>query len=100
MILDTGASITIISHEVALAIGCDPAKAPRRLDIMTASSVEVVPIIEIPSITVLNHQVKRLEVACHTLPLVSPVDGLLGLNFLRRFDLHLNFRSGTLELNR
>lgn len=96
--LDTGASITTISHEVALDIGCDPAKAMKRIEIMTASSVEVVPLIVIPVLEVLGRQVRNLEVLCHDLPSVSPVVGLLGLNFLKRFNLHLNFRSRTLEL--
>ncbi len=100
MILDTGASITTISHEVALAIGCDPAKTNLRTEIMTASSVESVPLIVLPAIEVLGQRVERLEAVCHDLPAVSPVVGLLGLNFLRQFDLHVNFRPKTLELIR
>lgn len=101
MVLDTGASITMLSHDVALTIGCDPAKATRRIEIITASSIEVVPLIIIPTAEVLGQEVKDLEAICHDLPGVSIVDGLLGLNFLRHFDLHLNFRSTrTLELTR
>ncbi|MBI3317778.1 MAG: clan AA aspartic protease [Candidatus Omnitrophica bacterium] len=100
LILDTGASITTLSHEAALDIGCDPARATRRTEIMTASSVERVPLIVIPLMEVLGHRLRNLEVVCHDLPPVSPVVGLLGLNFLKHFDLHLNFRSRTLELTR
>lgn len=101
MILDTGASITTVSHEVALAIGCDPASAARRVEIMTASSMEVTPLICIPTVTVLGRSSKDVEAVCHDLPAVSSVVGLLGLNFLKHFDLHLNFRSSrTLELIR
>ena len=100
VILDTGASITTLSHEMALAIGCSPTKASHRIEIMTASSVELVPIVVIPTIEVLGHKVKCLEVVCHDLPSISPVDGLLGLNFLKHFNLHLNFLTHSLDLFR
>ena len=100
MILDTGASLCTLSFDTALAIGCDPSSSHRRLELMTASSIEVVPVIVIPRITTLGQTIKQVEAACHTLPEESPVDGLLGLNFLRHFNLHLNFRSGTLEFFR
>ena len=100
MILDTGASVTTISHKTALAVGCDPSKATRRTEIMTASSIELVPLVVIPRIQVMGQQVKNLEAICHDLPPISPVDGLLGLNFLKHFNLHLDFRSCRLELFR
>ena len=101
MVLDTGASLTMLPHEVILAIGCDPTKTARHVEIMTASSVEVVPVVVVPAVTALGNAVKHLEAICHSLPSISPVEGLLGLNFLRHFDLHMNFRSTkTLELRR
>jgi len=98
LILDTGASFTMLPYEVVAAIGCDPTKAIRRIEIMTASTIEVVPVVVIPTMAVLGHSIRKLEVICHTLPSISPAEGLLGLNFLKHLDLHLNFRSGALEL--
>jgi len=98
MILDTGATLTTVPHAVALLIGCDPTKASRRIEIMTASSVEVASLIVIPTIQALGKTLKRVEAVCHDLPAVSSVVGLLGLSFLKHFDLHLNFQSGTFEL--
>ena len=100
MVLDTGASLCTIPFETALATGCDPTRSKRRLEIMTASSVEVVPVVIIPRVEVLGHKVGNLEAVCYDLPSVSEVFGLLGLNFLKHFNLHLNFLTHTLDLFR
>jgi hypothetical protein len=46
----------------------------------------------------LGKSVTSLEVLCHTLPPTSRVDGLLGLNFLRQFNVSLNFKRGYITI--
>ena len=99
MVLDTGASITTIPAEIAVAIGCDPSKPKRRVEIITASGIGYVPIVQVPKVELLGYELKNIEVACLSLPHQSAVDGLLGLNVLSRFDVHLNFKSKTLEIS-
>ena len=84
MALDTGATYTVIPPKAALAIGCDPSRAKRRIQMVTASGVEHVPVVVIPKITCLGVEVAKLEAVCHDLP-PSMVEGLLGLNFLIHF---------------
>jgi len=43
MALDTGAILTVIPIETALAIGYDPAKTRKRVELVTASGVELAP---------------------------------------------------------
>ena len=99
MVLDTGASITTIPNEIALAIGCDPAKSKKRIEMITASGIEYVPIVVVPKIDLLGFRLKNTEVACLNLPPQSAVSGLLGLNILRNFDIALKFRQKLLEIS-
>lgn len=100
MALDTGAVMTVIPIETALAIGYDPAKATKRIELVTASGIELVPTLTVRAVSCLGQTVRNLEVACHDLPIQSPVKGLLGLNFLKHFNLSLKFPSRRLELRR
>ena len=100
MVLDTGASISTIPTEVALAIGLDPAKPKNRIEMITASGVEYVPVIVIPKIKLLGFMLRNIEAACLNLPPQSLVSGLLGLNILSKFDLRLSFPKKFLELSK
>lgn len=101
VVLDTGASITIIATDIMARIGYDPA-APNlaRQRIITASGVEYVPRTVVRAATAIGQRVSNLDVVCHDLPPASGVDGLLGLNFLRHFKLTIRFSKGILDLNR
>ena len=98
MALDTGAVLTVIPIETALAIGYDPTKTARRVELVTASGVELAPQLTVRTARCLGETVSGLDVVCHDLPAQSPVKGLLGLNFLRQFDVHLDFLRSSLEL--
>lgn len=100
MVFDTGASITTIPKEVALLIGCDPVKSTKKIEIITASGTEYVPLVLIPKIELLGFTMNNVEVACLDLPSQSIASGLLGLNILRSFDVFLGFRSKFLELSK
>lgn len=89
--VDTGASITMISIESALAIGIDPFKATRHIEITTTNGVILTPIITIPSFTCFGIDVKNMDVICHNLPAESSVEGLLGLNFLKSAKVSIDF---------
>lgn len=82
MVVDTGATTTIIPPQIAVAIGCDPAKRSGRTAIITASGLEYLPVVTIPLVECLGYRVRSLKAACHDLPPQSMVDGLLGLDFL------------------
>jgi len=93
LLVDTGATVTILPPQVALAIGCDPAKARRRIAIITASGLEYLPLVTVPRVEALGCSVRNLTVACHDLPPQSTVDGLLGLDFLSRVPAFRKFRA-------
>ena len=98
LIFDTGSTYTMIPWKVAESLGYDPALSRRRVSIVTASTTETVPLITIKSMVALGYKVDHVDVACHDLPSKSRVDGLLGLSFLKNFDIDLYFKKGILEI--
>lgn len=98
MILDTGSSYTLLAPEILLDIGCDLYKSVRRGPISTASGLEYTTFVSVPSIEALSQRVKSLDICVHSPPPTIPARGLLGLNFLRHFNIHLNFLDGNIEI--
>lgn len=91
MILDTGASYTMLPYSKTMEIGYNPAASSKRIQIFTVSGTEYVPMIRIASFKCLGIEVKNLAVICHDLPSQSPADGLLGLNFLVHLPSFIRF---------
>jgi len=56
-------------------------------------------LVSFDSVRVLGKEAKNVKAIVHDLPAKSYVDGLLGLSFLRNFNVHLNFKEGTLEID-
>ncbi len=98
MAVDTGATWVVIPQHMARGLGYDPSLTQRRMQLATASSVEVVPLITVRAVRALGFQVENVEVVCHDLPRASRVEGLLGLSFLKNFDIDMHFKQGRLEL--
>lgn len=97
MAMDTGATFTMIPWGVAQALGFDPAVSERRVNLVTASTTEVAPLIIVNNMRALGVEAANVEVVCHDLPPTSRVQGLLGLSFLKHFDVDLHFRRRVLE---
>jgi predicted aspartyl protease len=98
--LDTGASRTMISWPIASRLGYKPEFSPlvERTKIVTGSGIEYVPEITTTEICCLGKALRRLPVLVHDLPAEIRVDGLLGLDFLRRFRLTVDFKKGLISL--
>lgn len=96
--LDTGATWTIVNVGMLVAIGCDPALVPDRIQVTTASGVEFVPRVTLERIVALGKQQTGFPVLAHTLPPSAGVDGLLGLDFLRGQSVTIDLRNGRVTL--
>lgn len=97
-VVDTGASMVVLPWKLTTAIGItiDPSKT---IQTTTATTVETVPEIIIPEMSVLGKTVKNVEAIVKDLPPETTVDGLLGLSFLRNFKLSIDFKKGELKLD-
>ena len=94
--LDTGASTTMIPTEVAVDLGYDLSNPNEQM--MTANGIVLENRIAVRKLTAIGETVENLDVVCHDLPEGSIIEGLLGLNFLRHFDVNISFPTGTIEL--
>ncbi len=95
--LDTGASTTTIPTEVAVDLGYDLSNPNEQM--MTANGIVLANRIAVGKLTAIGETVENIDVVCHDLPEGSIIEGLLGLNFLRHFDVNISFSTGTIELH-
>ncbi len=96
--LDTGASSTVISKEILVAIGYDPDAVPKTVNFTTGSQVELTSRVTINKLEALGQERLNFSVIARTLPPSASLDGLLGLDFLRNHILTLDFQKGEITL--
>jgi len=96
--LDTGASYVMIPWNIAETLGLRPELVKEKIEMITASGAEDTPVVTLESISVAGNEVKNVKAIVHDLPPKSYVDGLLGLSFLKNFNLNFNFKEGYFEL--
>lgn len=99
LLLDTGATFTMLSHAVLFLSGHDPTRSDRRVSLTTASGTAYAPQVSVNSLSTLGIRREDFVVAAHTLPPSAPVDGLLGLDFLVGLRLTLDMRLGELAVD-
>jgi len=96
--LDTGATSTLINSQIMILLGYDPATSLHRIQVTTGSGVELCPRVTVQRLEALGKSINDFSVLSHTLPPTSQVDGLLGLDFFRGFQISIDFRSGTITV--
>jgi aspartyl protease len=99
LLLDTGATTSLIILANLLYLGFDPNQPIRRIRMTTGSAVGMVPVFALTRFSALGQHRYAFPVIGHALPASSGVDGLLGLDFLRDQILTIDFRSGQIALS-
>ncbi len=92
LLLDTGASHTLMTPRVAQRLGVEvTANTPRRTMMAADGQRQEVPVVQLATLTVGHATVERLAVAISELfPHPAAVDGLLGMDFLGQFIVTLD----------
>ena len=98
MVLDTGATYVTFPSNVAELLGYKPAESNRHVTFLTASGIENAPLITVQKIGVLGTEANNVETLCMTLPGENRLRGLLGLSFLKRFDMDVHFKQRVLRI--
>jgi aspartyl protease family protein len=98
MVLDTGATYTMIPWYIAEELGYNPAASNEFVSMTTVSGTIEAPLITLDCVSILDMPVRSLQVIVHNLPESSHVDGLLGLNYLKHFKLTIDFNNDILVL--
>ena len=98
LMLDTGATTSVISRKALVSIGYDPDASPDRVTVATGGGIQSVPRVVLNRLSALGVHRLAFPVLGHTLPEGVEIDGLLGLDFLRGTELTLDFRLGRIDL--
>lgn len=100
LILDTGATMTVLSYDVAIELGILSGSDNSINTVNTAGGQVQVNMARLEEIRVGSATAKNVAVAIHDLPDgLSQVSGLLGMSFLSRFLITLDSDKGVLHLS-
>ncbi|MGQ9646072.1 MAG: aspartyl protease family protein [Thermodesulfobacteriota bacterium] len=97
LIVDTGASFTLISRQVANELGVTIDENSPAIPASTVSGFILTPLVTLSSIRVGKAEIKDVDVAVHTMP--SGSDGLLGNSFLNKFKVMIDSVNGKMILH-
>lgn len=101
LIVDTGASHTILSREIAQELGLVPNPDAEAVTIKTAGGPVQAELVRVASIQVGEAEVQNVLVGVFDISDVPiSIDGLLGLTFLSQFRVTLDAVKGELSLSR
>jgi hypothetical protein len=95
--LDTAATETVISQRVLAILGYALVSS-RSVPVIMGGGVTSVPLITLTKLEALDQAQSGITVQAHTLPVSLPVDGLLGLDFIRGQRLVIDYRAGEITL--
>jgi clan AA aspartic protease (TIGR02281 family) len=99
LILDTGASHTMLSYAVARDLVLWAQGPSTSMTMQTAGGTVQVNVVPIASISLGGAEVRNTVATIYDLPEAPPgVEGLLGQEFLRHFEVTLNAEKGELRL--
>lgn len=98
LLVDSGAERVVLSRRVAARLRLDLGR-PLRLEALAGvGQSPPVPVVRLDLVQVGASVAAGLEASIYDLPPAIAADGLLGLNFLRRFRVTFEFDSRTLVL--
>lgn len=95
--LDTGATESVISRSVLTRAGYRLSTASA-VPVVMGGGVVPIPLLRLDKLEVLGQTQTSLTVQAHTLPASLSIDGLLGLDFIRKQRLVVDFRTGQISL--
>ena len=99
LILDTGATMTVLSTNVAIELGLTSDSDSRVATVNTAGGPVQVNITKVELMGIHGAKAENVTVAIHDLPDLQPgIDGLLGMSFLNNFLVTLDTNQGQLHL--
>lgn len=98
LLIDTGSSFTVLPTAVVEDLGCDLSQPSSRIPIFAASGRLMTSIVAVPWLDCLGKHIENFPVAAFNLPAGVFVDGLLGMDFLRRFGAVIDMGKSTISL--
>jgi clan AA aspartic protease (TIGR02281 family) len=97
LVVDTGASFTLISRRVANDLGIVIDESTPSIPASTVSGLILTPLVTLSSIRVGKAEIEDVDVAVYNMP--SGNDGLLGNSFLNKFRVMIDSVNGKMTLH-
>lgn len=85
LLVDTGSSFTVLPTRVVESLGCNLRKPLRNIATVGASSIINAPMVTVPWFNCLGQRIDNFPIVAYTIPAAAFVDGLLGMDFLSRY---------------
>ena len=98
LILDTGATTTLIRSTILIAVGYDPDASPDRVQVAMGGGMQLIPRVVLNRLSAVGQHRVGFPVLSHTILPAVGIDGLLGLDFLRGTILTVDFRAAQITL--
>jgi len=96
--LDTGATVSVIDNNVLFTVGYQVDNLVVDTPVLTGNGTILAAQATLDSFSALGKEKRNFPVVCCDLPPISPVDAIVGLDFLRNHILTLDFTTGKLTL--
>ena len=96
LLLDTGASTSVLSETILAQLGYDPKSEGEPTSMTTGSGEEPALKLVIEGLAAMGRFRSNFPVVCYDLPPEAGVDGALGIDFFRGHILTLDFVNGIL----
>jgi predicted aspartyl protease len=100
LVLDTGASMTLLAPEVLDDLGYSPRDGVARTHITSATSQEPGYTIRVSRFTALGFRCTNFLVHAFDLTDRGDIDGLIGLDYLRQFNYEIRSTDGQIHVER
>jgi len=94
LLIDTGSTYTILAPEISESIGCSPTSFSRKVHIATASGYEFIPEVKVERFDCLGESLIPFSLFIHSMPFGSYLDGVLGMDFMTKFNFVFKTKSG------
>jgi predicted aspartyl protease len=95
--LDTGATKTVVNTDLLHRIGYSESDYSDSLYITTGNGKEKTHLARIKAFEAFGRTKRNFQVLSHQLPVTTFVEGLLGLDFLRKARITIDFNSGSIR---
>ena len=94
LILDTGATTSLIRSPILIAVGYDPDASPDRVQVAMGGGIQLISRVVLNRLSALGQHRLGFPVLSPSILPAAGIDGLLGLDFLRGTILTIDFRAG------
>jgi aspartyl protease family protein len=94
LLVDTGASFTLISRKIVIDLGYDLTKSERKQRLITGKGItSPIPVIKVSWFNCAGKIVNDFDILAYDIPRDLKVDGVLGMNFLLKFKATISLGS-------